>query len=66
MADVPKYNELMLPLLQYASDGEVQHVHEASVEIARHLKLSDEQLNELLPSRKKTKYYDRIHWAKHI
>jgi restriction system protein len=64
MANAPKYNELMLPLLQYASDGEIHHIREASDEIAKHLQLTDEQLNELLPSGKKTKYYDRIHWAK--
>ena len=61
---VPKYNDLMLPLLQFSSDGKEHHVHDASNMIAEHLQLSDEQLNELLPSGKKTKYYDRIHWAK--
>lgn len=61
---VPKYNDLMLPLLQYSSDGQEHHVRDASTAIAEHLRLTDEQLNELLPSGKKTKYYDRIHWAK--
>lgn len=61
---VPKYNELMMPLLEYSSDGEVHHIRNASEAIAEYIKLSDEQVNELLPSGKKTKYYDRIHWAK--
>jgi restriction system protein len=61
---IPKYNDLMLPLLQYASDGKEHHIREASEIIADHLQLTNEQLNELLPSGKKTKYYDRIHWAK--
>ena len=61
---VPKYNDLMLPLLQYASDDKEHHIRDASEAIAQHLKLSEEQKNELLPSGKKTKYYDRIHWAK--
>lgn len=61
---VPKYNELMLPLLQFAGDGEEHHVREASERIAEHLQLTDAQVSELLPSGKKTKYYDRIHWAK--
>jgi restriction system protein len=61
---VPKYNDLMLPLLQYASDGKIHHIRDASEEIAQHLKLSEEQITELLPSGKKSKYYDRIHWAK--
>lgn len=61
---VPRYNDLMLPLLQFSSDGQEHHVRDASNAIAEHLQLADEQLNELLPSGKKTKYYDRIHWAK--
>jgi len=61
---VPTYDDLMLPLLQYAGDGEIHHVRDASEEIAKHLRLTEEQINELLPSGKKTKYYDRIHWAK--
>ncbi|MGB7339772.1 MAG: restriction endonuclease [Phototrophicaceae bacterium] len=61
---VPKYNELMLPLLQFSSDGDEHHVRDASNIIAEHLLLTDQQITELLPSGKKTKYYDRIHWAK--
>lgn len=64
MAAVPKYNELMLPLLQFASDGKEHHVQEAIEKIAIHLRLDEQQLSELVPSGKKTKYYDRIHWAK--
>lgn len=60
----PKYNELMLPLLQFASDGKVHHIRKASEAIADYLQLTDEQLNELVASGKKTKYYDRLHWAK--
>ncbi len=61
---VPKYNELMLPLLQYASDGEEHHVRNASEAIAEHLQLTEDQLTELIPSGKQTRYYNRIHWAK--
>jgi restriction system protein len=61
---VPKYNELMLPFLQFAGDGQEHHVQEAIEKIAIHLHLNEEQLSELVPSGKKTKYYDRVHWAK--
>ena len=61
---VPKYSELMLPLLQYAGDGQEHRISEASEAIATHLQLTDEQINELFSSGKQTKYYNRIHWAK--
>lgn len=61
---VPRHNDLMLPLLQYADDEKVHHIRESSEAIAEHLQLSEKQLSELLPSGTKTKYYDRIHWAK--
>src|SRR5688572_1323920 len=61
---VPKYNELMLPLLQFASDGKEHHVREAVEKIAIHLRLTEEQQTELVSNGTKTKYYDRIQWAK--
>jgi len=61
---VPTYDQLMLPLLEFASDGNEHHVKEASEAIGNYLKLSGDELNELLPSGKKTKFYDRVHWAK--
>lgn len=64
MMTVPKYNELMLPLLQYAGDGKEYHVHDAETAVAEAMQLTEEQFNELLPSGKKTKFYDRLHWAK--
>lgn len=61
---VPKFNDLMLPLLQFSSDGEEHRVRDAGDVVADYLKLTEEQLNELLPSGKMTTYYNRIHWAK--
>lgn len=61
---VPKYNELMLPLLKYTSDGQEHQLREASDELAVILNLNEEQLNELIPSGKQTKYYNRVGWAK--
>lgn len=61
---VPKYNELMLPLLQYASDGEEHHVRNASEAIAEHLQLTEDQVNELLENGRDTRFYYRVRWAK--
>lgn len=61
---VPKYNELMLPLLKYAGDGEVHHVQDAGVAVGDYMGLTGDQLSEMLDSGKMTKFYNRIHWAK--
>ena len=60
---VPDYQALMRPLLDVAS-VQPMHVRDAAEQIANDLQLSDEDREELLPSGKKTKFYDRVHWAK--
>ena len=60
---VPDYQALMRPLLDVA-DTQPMHVKDAAEEIATALQLSVEDREELLPSGKKTKFYDRVHWAK--
>ncbi len=60
---VPTYDKLMLPLLQFAGDGVEHHIQDAVVAIADALQLSEEEFNELLPSGKKRKFSDRVHWA---
>jgi restriction system protein len=61
---VPTYDAYMLPMLQMAADGEEHDIHEARVVIAEMMQLTEDQLSELLPSGRKTKYKDRINWAK--
>lgn len=39
-------------------------IFEKQVKLLLSLQLSDKDLNDLLPSGKKTKFYDRMHWAK--
>jgi restriction system protein len=61
---IPTYDRLMLPLLQFAADGQEYHVREAIEALGRYLELTEEQRNELLPSGKKRKLDDRVQWAK--
>lgn len=62
---VPDFQTLMLPLLKAASlrDGEGRML-DLSQEIAEEFKLSDEDLQEFLPSGKQTTFMNRLHWAK--
>ncbi|MDX2076093.1 MAG: restriction endonuclease [bacterium] len=61
---IPTYDELMLPLLQMVSDGEVYQLAQVVGELANYLNLTDQQRTDLLPSGKRTRFADRVSWAK--
>ena len=47
---VPKYDELMKPLLAAVKDGEVYKIKDVTAVLAQQLNLSAEDLAEMLPS----------------
>jgi restriction system protein len=61
---VPDFQTIMLPLLQIAGDGQEHSGHEFLEQLAKHFQLNDEELNELLPSGKQTRFYNRVGWAR--
>ncbi|MBI5294205.1 MAG: restriction endonuclease [Chloroflexi bacterium] len=61
---VPDFQTIMLPLLQIAGDGQEHSGHEFIDQLARHFELNDEELNELLPSGKQTRFYNRVGWSR--
>jgi restriction system protein len=61
---VPTYDTLMLPLLELVRSGDIYHIRDAARTLGEQLALSEADLNELLPNGSKTRFYDRIHWAK--
>lgn len=60
---IPKYDEIMLPLLRLLGDGQPHHQRELSMQIADHFKLTDEERNLLLPSTTSTYVRNRTGWA---
>ncbi|MCQ3936397.1 MAG: restriction endonuclease [Chloroflexi bacterium] len=60
---IPDYQSLMLPLIKLAADRKEHSLQESTQIIAQELKLSEADLAELLPSGRKTRFYDRIGWA---
>lgn len=60
---VPTYDKLMLPLLQYASDGQAHHIREAIAALADALRLSEEDRQETIPNRNTLRFDDRVQWA---
>lgn len=61
---VPDFQSLMLPLLRIAADGREHSLAEARDGLAADFKLSDAELQELLPSGRQGKFANRVAWAK--
>jgi len=60
---IPDYQSLMLPLVKLASDNNEHSLQEATQSLAKQFNLSDIEITELLPSGRKTRFYDRVGWA---
>lgn len=60
---VPRYHELMRPLLDLVADGRPRNLREAAQELAERLGLTEEDLAETVPSGS-PRYLNRFGWAK--
>jgi len=61
---IPKYQELMLPLLKFAGDGEEHSKRSAVDHLADKFELTEEEKKKLLPSGKQSLFDNRVGWAK--
>ena len=61
---IRKFQEMTLPMLRLASDGEVWSLADAREELAKHFQLTEEDLEELLPSGRQARFANRVAWAK--
>ena len=60
---IPKYDEMMLPLLQLLNDGNEHHYRDLGPRIADHFHLTEEERNAMLPSTQSTYLRNRLGWA---
>ncbi len=60
---IPDYQSLMLPLLKLTVDKKEHSLKDATLLLAKEFKLSEVELAEMLPSARKTRFYDRVGWA---
>lgn len=60
---IPDYQTLMLPLLKLTGDEKVHSLKQTTEELAESFGLSEAELTEMLPSARKTRFYDRVGWA---
>jgi restriction system protein len=61
---IPDYQSVILPLLNFISDGKEHSIREAYDFISDHFGLSEEERNELLPSGRQAIIDNRVGWAK--
>lgn len=61
---IPDFQSFMLPLLRIAGDGQEHSLREFLDRLAKSFSLSEQELNELIPSGKQTRFYNRVTWAR--
>jgi restriction system protein len=61
---IPNFQRIMLPLLEIAGDGEEHYIHDATNQLGKYFKLSDEEQTTLLPSGQQPLFYNRVGWAR--
>jgi len=61
---IPDFQTIMLPLLQIFADEREHSTHEYIDKLAEHFSLTDQEINEMIPSGTQTTFYNRIGWAK--
>lgn len=63
MAEMPTWEEFMVPTLRVMSDGTLRHWREFQPLVADEANLTSDQRTEMLPSGNQLKYQNRIGWA---
>src|SRR5699024_5603942 len=61
---IPGYQEFMYPFLELLKDGEEHSLQSIYQEMADYFNLSEEQINQKLPSGKQTVFRNRVGWAR--
>jgi restriction system protein len=61
---IPDYQTIMLPLLQYISDGKEHSLRETITYLADKFNLTDTERKELLPSGQQTVFDNRVGWSR--
>lgn len=61
---IPDFQSLMLPFMKHISDGIEHSTTETLDTLAKKFELTDEEINQYLPSGNQKTFYNRVFWAK--
>jgi restriction system protein len=61
---IPDFQSIMLPLLAYAGDEKVHHIHDAVNYLTEFFSLTEEETTKLLSSGQQPVFYNRVGWAR--
>src|SRR5208337_2289551 len=61
---VPAFNDYLLPILRHTADGAEHTIAELAEAMAKHFKLSDADVGEMLPSGTQARHQNRVYWAR--
>jgi restriction system protein len=61
---IPDFQKIMLPLLEFASDGKDHTLREAIDILGSQFKLTPEEKTEMLPSGGQARFDNRVHWSR--
>lgn len=61
---IPDFQTLMLPTLKFVGDNKEHSIIETIESLAKEFNLTEEELNEWLPSKTQKIFYNRVYWAK--
>jgi len=61
---IPNYQEFMLPILEVIADGQEHKNSDVVQAVAKILNLTEEDMQEMLPSGNQQTYYNRAGWAR--
>ncbi|MEW6509048.1 MAG: restriction endonuclease [Bacteroidota bacterium] len=61
---IPDFQTMMLPFMKHISDGQEHSTTETHDTLAKQFELTDEEVNQYLPSGNQKTFYNRVFWAK--
>lgn len=61
---IPDFQSIMLPLLKFSGDQEEHSIADAISYLGKEFNLTEDELNEWLPSKSQKIFYNRVYWAK--